>query len=172
MTESKIRELIIKRIKQQGNQIRSFDMATVDEEPLAFKAGQVAVLAVGESRPGYFALASAPDDKDAEFLIKQNEGLSAIIYEMKEGDHVTLLDIVGNGFPLEQHRGKDLVFVAMGTGVAPLRSALRQVVKHKDEYGKLVVLYGARTPQFFFYSEESDRSEDFDLELRRVVSKP
>jgi len=172
MTESRKRELIIKRIKQQGNQIRSFDMATEDEEPLLFKAGQVAVLAVGDSKPGYFALASAPDDKDAEFLIKQNEGLSAIIYEMKEGDHVTLLDIVGNGFPLEQQRGKDLVFVAMGTGVAPLRSALRQVLKHKDEYRKLVVLYGARTPQFFCYSEEAERWEDAGVELRRVVSRP
>jgi NAD(P)H-flavin reductase len=91
---------------------------------------------------------------------------------MQEGGRVELVDVVGAGYALEDHKGKDLVFVAMGTGVAPLRSALRQILKHKDEYGQLVVLYGARTPMHFCYSEEAEAWEDAGVELRRVVSRP
>jgi NAD(P)H-flavin reductase len=147
-------------------------MALGDGARLDYKPGQVAVLRVGDEMPGYFAFASAPEDNELEFLIKRNEGVSAAIYDMQEGDRVELVDVVGSGYALEDHKGKDLVFVAMGTGVAPLRSALRLVLKHKDEYGQLVVLYGARTPMHFCYSEEVEGWEDAGVELRRVVSRP
>src|SRR3954470_21672472 len=141
-------QLVINRVRQQGKDIRSFDMALEAGKP-TYLPGQVAVLTVPGEKPSYFALASAPEDGDLEFLIKNNPGVSARIYEMSEGDRVELVDIMGKGFPLSEQKGRDLVFVAMGTGVAPLRSALRQALKHKDEYGQLVVLYGARTPEFF-----------------------
>lgn len=166
------RGLIIRRVEQQANEIRSFDMALEGGGRLEFKPGQVAVLRVGDEKPSYFAFASAPHDTDVEFLIKRNEGVSALIYDMKEGDRVELVDVVGNGFDLDNQHGRDLVFVAMGTGVAPLRSALRHLLNHKDEYGQLVVLYGARTPEHFCYSQEAEQWEDAGVELRRVVSRP
>jgi sulfhydrogenase subunit gamma (sulfur reductase) len=172
MTNSANRTLIIRNVCQQASEIRSFDMALRNGARLDYKPGQVAVLRVGDEKPSYFAFASAPEDNELEFLIKRNEGVSAAIYDMQEGDHVELVDVVGAGYALEDHKGKDLVFVAMGTGVAPLRSALRQVLKHKDEYGQLVVLYGARTPMHFCYSEEAEGWEDAGVELRRVVSRP
>ena len=60
----------------------------------------------------------------------------------------------------------------MGTGVAPLRSALRHVLKRKDEFGQLVVLYGARTPDDFCYRDETENWEDAGVELRQVISRP
>jgi len=53
---------------------------------------------------------------------------------------VDLLNVVGHGFDLVSAEGRDLVFVAMGTGVAPLRSALRHVLNRKEDFGQLVVL--------------------------------
>jgi sulfhydrogenase subunit gamma (sulfur reductase) len=167
--------LVIRQVQDQGREIRSFDMA-VDEKYAGnrpvYRPGQVAILAVPGEQPAYFAFASAPEDAELQFLIKKNPGPSARIYEMSEGDRVDLLDVVGSGFPLDEQKGKDLVFVAMGTGVAPLRSALRHALLHKSEYGQLVVLYGARTPEFFCYSEEIDHWEDAGVELRRVISRP
>jgi NAD(P)H-flavin reductase len=107
-----------------------------------------------------------------EFLVKRGGGAAAALFEMKEGDRVELLQIVGRGFPLSEHKGKDLVFVAMGTGVAPLRSALRHVLKHKQDYGQLVVLYGARTPFDFCYQDETEGWEAAGVELRQVISRP
>jgi NAD(P)H-flavin reductase len=80
--------------------------------------------------------------------------------------------VAGHGFDLDAQRGHDLVFVAMGTGVAPLRSALRHVLNRKDDFARLMVLYGARTPDDFCYRDETDYWEDAGVELRQVISRP
>jgi sulfhydrogenase subunit gamma (sulfur reductase) len=177
MKEQEARTLIIKRVRDEGQSIRSFDMlpeaATADgTHGIEFLPGQVAVLRAGGSDSSYFAFASAPEDAELEFLVKRGTGTSAALFEMHEGDRVELLSIVGQGFPLGEHRGKDLVFVAMGTGVAPLRSALRHVIRHKHDYGQLVVLYGARTPHDFCYQDETEEWEAAGVELREVISRP
>ena len=167
--------LTIKRIREQGRDIRALDMLIESAshfDRLAFRPGQVAVLGVKDEAPAYFAFASAPDDEEIEFLVKRGNGASDAIFAMSEGDQMKLMEVVGHGFALEEQRGKDLVFVAMGTGVAPLRSALRQALKHKDDYGKLVVLYGARTPAHFCYADETEGWETAGVELRQVVSRP
>ena len=175
MEEAGVRSLVIKRVRQQARDIRSFDMLpdeTNGARAIYFVPGQVAVLRVESGEQAYFAIASAPEESELEFLVKRGNGAGGAIYEMKEGDHVELVNIVGHGFPLRERKGKDLVFVAMGTGVAPLRSALRYVLKHKEEFGQLVVLYGARTPDYFCYSDEAEEWEDAGVELRRVISRP
>jgi NAD(P)H-flavin reductase len=91
---------------------------------------------------------------------------------MKPGEQVKLLDVVGHGFDLDHQIGRDLVFVAMGIGVAPLRSALRHVMSRRTDFGKLVVLYGARTPDDFCYQDEIGDWEDAGVELRQVISRP
>ena len=174
MSEQERRTLRIKRVKEQAREIRSFDMVT-DEgtaHDLRFVPGQVAVLRVPDEQPAYFAFASAPEDAELEFLVKRTQGASERIYGMKEGEPVELLEVVGHGFDLDAERGKDLVFVAMGTGVAPLRSALRHVLKRRDDFGQLVVLYGARTPDHFCYRDETESWEAAGVELRQVVSRP
>jgi NAD(P)H-flavin reductase len=173
MEENQPRKLTIKRIREQGAEIRAFDMTLEsDSRPVSFRPGQVAILKAGNEPPGYFAFASAPEDDEIEFLIKRGNGASGVIHDMQPGDQVELVDIVGHGFALDDQKGKDLVFVAMGTGVAPLRSALRQVFKHRSDYGHLVVLYGARTPAHFCYTDETAAWEAESVELREVVSRP
>ena len=155
--------------------MRSFDLkpeGATDGHDISFIPGQVAVLSVPGEAPAYFAFASAPDDNDLEVLVKQKVGASNVIFDMKPGEKIDMLDVVGRGFPLEAHKGKDLVFVAMGIGVAPLRSALRYVLQRKDEFGQCVVLYGARTPDDFCFRDETDGWEDAGVELRQVISRP
>jgi len=134
--------------------------------------GQVAVLKVAGEDPAYFAFASAPSDPELEVLVKQKVGASNVIFDMKPGEVVELLEVAGHGFALDEHKGNDLVFVAMGTGVAPLRSALRHVLKRKGDFGQLVVLYGARTPDDFCYRDETDDWQKAGVELRQVISRP
>jgi sulfhydrogenase subunit gamma (sulfur reductase) len=167
--------LIIKRVRQEGREIRSFDMlpeGAQDSHGLSFIPGQVALLQAGDERPGYFAFASAPEDAEVEFLVKRGGGVSGLVYEMAEGSRVELAGIVGSGFALDSQQGKDLVFVAMGTGVAPLRSALRYTLRHAKDYGQAVVLYGARTPDDFCYRDEVADWEAAGVEMRQVISRP
>ena len=103
-----------------------------------FVPGQVAVLSVPGEAPAYFAFASAPEDAELQVLVKQKLGASSLIFDMQVGQRIELMDVAGHGFALDDQKGKDLVFVAMGTGVSPLRSALRHVLKRKAEFGQLV----------------------------------
>jgi len=168
--------LIITRVREQARITRSFDLrvqnAATERERVEFVPGQVAMLRVAGEDPAYFAFASAPEDPDLEVLVKQKAGASSVIYDLQPGDTIELVGIAGRGFPLDEHKQRDLVFVAMGTGVAPLRSALRYCLKRKAEFGELVVLYGARTPEDFCYRDETQAWEDAGVQLRQVISRP
>ena len=169
------RSLTITAVREQGPAIRSFVLMPDDSgagHGVNFVPGQVAVLQVDEEEPAYFAFAGAPDDLELEILVKRTAGASVHIFEMQPGQSLKLHGVAGHGFDLPRQRGRDLVFVAMGTGVAPLRSALRYVLKRKHDFGKLVVLYGARTPDDFCYREETDDWENAGVELRQVISRP
>lgn len=170
MELKKPQTLVITGVRDHARLIRAFDLRA--DGVVDFKPGQVAVLRVDGEEPAYFAFAGAPDDPELEVLVKQKVGASAVIYNMCVGDQIELVSIAGHGFDLERMKGRDLVFVAMGTGVAPLRSALRHVLKRKEEFGQLVVLYGARTPDDFCYRDETEDWSAHGVELRQVISRP
>ena len=174
--------LIITNVREQARATRSFDLmpehtsALISEAApvhgVSFVPGQVAVLqAPGESH-AYFAFASAPEDPELQVLVKQKAGASNVIFDMQRGDRIQLVEVTGHGFALDEQKHKDLVFVAMGTGVAPLRSVLRHVLRRPQDFGKLVVLYGARTPDDFCYRDETETWEEAGVELRQVISRP
>jgi NAD(P)H-flavin reductase len=143
-----------------------------DLHGVSFVPGQVAILQVAGEAPAYFAFAGAPGDPELEVLVKQKVGAAKRIFDMQAGERIDLLGVAGHGFDLERQKGKDLVFVAMGTGVAPLRSALRQALKFRQKFGAFVVLYGARTPDDFCYRDETESWEEAGVELRQVISRP
>src|SRR6185369_15459676 len=132
--------LIITDVREQARGVRSFDLmpeSAAGQHGIRFVSGQVAVLAVEGEAPAYFAFASAPEDTELEVLVKQKLGASNLIFDMRAGERIELMDVAGHGFALDEQKGKDLVFVAMGTGVAPLRYALRHVLKRKEDFGEL-----------------------------------
>ena len=175
MQSTKVRSLIISRVRDEGRNIRAFDLKPANSainHGVNFIPGQVAMLRVADEEPAYFAFASAPEDRELEILVKRTIGASVALFDMKPGHHVELIDVAGHGFDLDRQKHQDLVFVAMGTGVAPLRSALRHVLKRKAEFGQLVVLYGARTPDDFCYRDETASWEEAGVELRQVISRP
>jgi sulfhydrogenase subunit gamma (sulfur reductase) len=176
MKEQGARTLVIKRVHEEARDIRAFDAlpeGADDAHRLDFRPGQVALLRAGQLGPSHFAIASAPEDEELEFLVKlSNDPVGRALYEMREGGRVELAGITGHGFDLGGQEGRDLVFVAMGTGVAPLRSALRSALPRSDRFGQIVVLYGARTPEDFCYQDEVESWKAAGVELRQVISQP
>ncbi|HEV2800211.1 MAG TPA: hypothetical protein VGW12_06930 [Pyrinomonadaceae bacterium] len=180
MKETTSRQLVITRVREQARDIRSFDMMPEASDGssarrVEFLPGQVAALRAGgtDERSFYYAFASAPEEEELEFLVKRAGGDGGqALYELRAGDTVELTAVVGHGFPLDAHKGKDLILIAMGTGVAPLRSTLRHALTRADDFGQLVVLYGARTPDDFCYRDETETWKAAGVELRQVVSKP
>lgn len=140
-----------------------------------FTAGQVAVLEMDNYGDSYYAFASAPEENEFEFLIKRraSANVTAALFDPHIAKRIVLKNIVGSGFPVETHKGHDLVFVAMGTGLAPLRSALRHIFRQRENYGRLFVLYGARTVEDFCFEDEMTTEwRQKGVELRQVLSQP
>ena len=119
--------------------------------------GQVAVLGVEGIGESYYALASAPEDKTGmEFLVKNGEGVSKALYEATEGTKIQAKGPVGKGFPIDQYKGRDLLIVAVGSAMAPMRGVIKSICRRRQDFGKISVIFGARTPEDFPFLGEVD----------------
>lgn len=96
--------------------------------------------------------------------------VSKAMRELKPEDVIGVRGPFGSHWPIERALGKDVVIVAGGIGLAPLRSAMYQVIAQREKYGKVVLLYGARTPEDILYRREVEHwRAHFDLEVYVTV---
>lgn len=167
-------ELTVTNVVKHCSHVWSFFVDARNGERPDFIAGQAALLEMNDFE-AYIAFASGPHETQYEFLIKRsdNPGLANALFDPVDVRELRLKNIVGTGFPLDDLKGCDLVFVAMGTGLAPLRSAIRQIFLTRQDYGRLIVLYGVRTVQDFCFEQEMKTEwRDHGVESRLVVSSP
>jgi NAD(P)H-flavin reductase len=91
---------------------------------------------------------------------------------MKAGDSVVVRGPMGTGWPMEAALGNDVVIVAGGIGLAPLRSVLYALTSEREKYGRVVLLFGTRTPQDIPFQRELERWRGrLDLEVKVTVDK-
>lgn len=91
---------------------------------------------------------------------------------LRRGDVVGIRGPFGTSWPVAEARNKDVVFVAGGIGLPPLRPALYDVLAHRESYGKVVILYGTRTPSDILFTEELEQwRARFDLEVFITVDR-
>jgi len=92
---------------------------------------------------------------------------------LKEGDVIGFRGPYGNGWPMDVVTGKNIVLIAGGIGLPPLRPVIREVAKNRSMYGKLIILYGARTPEDLMFSYEySDYESIPNTEFYVTVDRP
>ena len=98
--------------------------------------------------------------------------VTRVMARLRRGDMVGLRGPFGTGWPVREARGHDVVIVAGGIGLAPLRPTLYEVLSHRDEFGKVVLLYGTRTPSDILFREELEQwRARFDLEVHVTVDR-
>lgn len=135
--------------------------------------GQYVVLKHPVFGEGYFAMASAPSDEKLSFLIKENSPLTATLSEMKIGDELEISEPQGDGYAVDRLKGKNLHFFCVGSGIAPVRACLRELLQKRDDYKKLNLYYGCRRfEDFSFKSELESWQSDYDLRLLLTLSSP
>ncbi len=90
----------------------------------------------------------------------------------KVGDFVGVRGPFGNGWPVETAAGKDVVIVTGGIGLAPLRPAIHYLLENREKYGRIVLLYGARTPEDILYRKNLEKWRSrFDIEMQVTVDR-
>lgn len=138
-----------------------------------FIPGQVAILSKGGGDESYFAIASAPEDREGmDFLIRNGEGTCGIIFSAKVGDHVNGKGPLGKGFPITLYYGRDLLLSAVGSAIAPLRSVIRSVNHQRASFGQIVLIYGARHAEEFPLLDEINEWRSSNIDVILTVSRP
>lgn len=109
--------------------------------------GQCAMLSIPGVGEAMFSITSSPTEtRFLEFSIKKCGCLTDWLHRMDVGQQVTIRGPYGNGFPVDTAlSGKDLLFIAGGIGLAPLRSVINYVLDNRDKYGHVDIVYGARS---------------------------
>ena len=109
--------------------------------------GQCAMLCVPGVGEAMFSITSSPTNKEyQEFSIKKCGVLTDYLHSLEVGDEITIRGPYGNHFPVETElKGKNLLFVAGGIGLAPLRSVINYVLDNRSSYGTVDILYGSRS---------------------------
>jgi NAD(P)H-flavin reductase len=90
------------------------------------------------------SVCSGKVDGGLQLTVRRAGRVTNALFQMSEGDWVGLRGPYGNGFPVDEYKGKDLCMVAGGLGVAPMRSLWQYVLDHREDYGKLILIYGMR----------------------------
>ena len=116
---------------------------------------EVSMLGIGEAP---ISVSSSPTQKGYFELCVRKPGLvTSAIHGLKEGDKVGIRGPFGHGFPTEELKGKDLLFVAGGLGLAPLRSLINFVLYNRKDFGKISILLGCKEPAQLLYTDELEK---------------
>jgi NAD(P)H-flavin reductase len=128
-----------------------FDDPAAQETFQQFRPGQfaqVSLFGVGEFPT---SLPPSPTEGETFFTVRQVGSCTAALHNLKAGDKFAVRGPYGNGFPMETYYGKNLVFVAGGIGLIPLRSCIVYALNHRDKYQRIQIFHGAKTPRELMY---------------------
>lgn len=145
----------IKAISKLTEHESLFDMVMLDGQPLGHAPGQfvqVSVLGVGEAP---ISIASSPTrPQNFQLCIRNVGSLTNIIHKMKEGEILGIRGPLGHGFDVDVLHGRDLLIIAGGLGIAPLRSLIHYILDERDRFGEFCLLYGAREPKDLLFKDD------------------
>jgi NAD(P)H-flavin reductase len=134
-------------------QIRIADM----DRALSFRyrAGQFAMISVLGAGEAPFSISSTPSRPGLlEFCIRKAGTVTNALFRLKENDLIGIRGPYGNGFPVDKMRDKDIIIVMGGLGAAPLRSVLLYCLDNRDQFGRVILLHGAKSPAEMIFREE------------------
>ncbi len=124
------------------------------EQPLPFSTGQFIELTVPGIGEAPFTPSSSPlEEKKMDVTIMNAGRVTNIIHQLKAGDRIGLRGPYGKGYPLGDFHGKEILIVGGGVGLAPLRSLLYTLFAELDRYKRVILCYGARTPEDILYKK-------------------
>ena len=129
----------------------------------------LSVLGVGEAP---ISITSSPSRSNGNFelCVREVGDVTGALHAMQAGDKVGIRGPFGNGFPIDRMRGKDVLFAPGGLGLAPLRSLINQVLDERDEFERVMILYGAkRRSELLFRDELNEWVERDDVECLLTV---
>jgi len=164
----------IKRVRQETHDTFTFDLSSVDAgRQFAFRPGQFNMLYV--FGVGEVPISISGDSGKPETITQTIRAVGTVtkaMRKMKRGDTLGLRGPFGSHWPVEEAVNKDVIIVAGGIGLAPLRPVLYELLSHRGQFGRISLLYGARTPADILYTQELERWRGkFDMDVHITVDR-
>jgi NAD(P)H-flavin reductase len=145
---------VIDEIKDEIEDVKtfyfSFENEAVDRS-FRIKSGQFVMCTVFGAGEFAVSLPFSPEGDRPHLSVRQVGKVTRALHELRAGDKVGLRGPFGNGFPFAELRGRNIVYAAGGIGIIPLRSSIVHVLQHRQDFGRIILLYGARSPKDHMY---------------------
>lgn len=165
-------------VETEDKNLKSFRLVFLNQEDeLAFNhsIGQFAEISLAGYGEMPIGIASSPTEKGhLLFTVNKVGSVSRALHNMKEGATIGVRGPLGNGFPLEEMQGKDIVLVAGGFAVTTIRAAITYMLEpeNRSKFGKINFVYGARTPGMLLYKDELEAwSKRDDIETHITIDR-
>jgi NAD(P)H-flavin reductase len=168
---------VLDRIADDIREVRTFYWHF--EDPMEqrqfrrFRPGQfaqVSLFGIGEFPA---SLPPSPTEEETFFTIRTVGSCTAALHQLKAGDRFGVRGPYGNGFPMEEYRGRNLVFVAGGIGLIPLRSCIVYAIQNRQDYQRIQIFYGAKTPGELMYLDRLRQwQQSAGIECYLTVDRP
>jgi NAD(P)H-flavin reductase len=164
----------IRTVRSETHDTFTLELEQAEGTPdSSFKAGQFNMLyvyGVGEVPVSISGNPTTPGI--LVHTIRSVGTVTKAIHKLKRDDFLGVRGPFGSHWPVDESAGSDIVIVAGGIGLAPLRPALYHVLSQREKYGKVVLLYGTRTPDDILYRRELERWRSrFDLDVHITVDR-
>jgi len=165
----------ISEIRQEVDGVATYDLSFEDRafaESYRFQPGQFNMLYL----PGYgeSAISISSDPQDRETLshtVRVAGNVTRALARHQVGDCIGLRGPFGSAWPVDACRGKDVVIACGGIGLAPLRPVIYHILNHREDYGRVMLLYGARAPGDLLYTDQFDAWREAGIEVEVTVDR-
>jgi NAD(P)H-flavin reductase len=160
-------------VETEDGNLKTFKLVFENEaQQKAWKhvPGQFAMLSLAGQGEIPIGIASSPTEAGhLLFTVNRAGKVTTALHQMHAGERIGVRGPLGNGFPIDTDmKGKNIVIIAGGFAVTTLRATLIYLMEHRQDYGKITFIYGARTPGMLLYQQELKewaKREDVDLHI-------
>ena len=168
---------VVTDIRIDTPDVKTFRVVTPDgKKAFEHMPGQCAMLSIPGVGEAMFSITSSPTNTEfMEFSIKKCGCLTDWLHRMEVGQQILIRGPYGNGFPVETtFKGQDMLFIAGGIGLAPLRSVINYCRHYRENYGKIDIVYGARSSADLVDYDEiiTEWVNDKDTNVHLTVDRP
>ncbi len=151
---------VIKKIKPETSNTNTYTLEFSDsklQKDFSPKPGQFMMLSLFGAGESAISLSDIGNNGSIITTIRNVGSVTSAILQLKDGSYIGMRGPYGNGWPLVKIKGKDVLLVAGGMGIAPLRGVINHIRANRRDFGHLEILYGARTPDDMIFTDEFER---------------
>ncbi|MBT3250535.1 MAG: FAD/NAD(P)-binding protein [Candidatus Marinimicrobia bacterium] len=161
----------ITEVQQFTEKEKWYKLSLLDGSNLGHYPGQFVEVSIFGAGEAPISITSAPNSYGSfELCIREVGMFTEMIHKMKAGDKLGIRGPFGQGFDVNELYGKDILIIGGGIGIVPLRSLINYILDHRQDYGRLIITYGARNSKDLLFPEELELwQSNPDVEFHQTV---